>query len=72
MEDKSIACINCGNNFVFTVAEQQRFAASGFDKPRRCKDCRKKKAKGGPSSPEDKKRSNRRQPRREWEYIPDS
>ena len=71
MEDKTITCINCGSNFVFTIAEQQRFAASGFDLPRRCKDCRKKKVKGGPSSPQNKKRSKRRQAKHEWEYISD-
>jgi hypothetical protein len=71
MEEKTIICTNCGNPFVFTLSEQQRFAASGFDKPRRCKDCRKKKGKGGPSSPEDKKRNKRRQPRHQWVSILD-
>jgi len=72
MEEKIIICVNCGNSFVFTVSDQRRFAASGFDTPRRCSDCRKKKARTGPSSHEDKKRSKRRQPRHEWEYIPDA
>ena len=45
MKDKTIACIQCEKLFVFTVAEQKRFLRLGFDIPKRCPDCRKKKSK---------------------------
>lgn len=46
MKDKRITCIQCENPFVFSVAEQERFLASGFANPKRCPECRKKKLKG--------------------------
>ena len=46
-KDRMIQCIQCGKPFVFTVAEQERFLSRGFDAPRRCHDCRKKKSNLG-------------------------
>ena len=46
MKDKRITCIQCEKPFVFSVAEQERFLASGFANPKRCPECRKKKLKG--------------------------
>jgi hypothetical protein len=46
MKDKRITCIQCEKPFVFSVAEQGRFLASGFATPKRCPECRKKKLKG--------------------------
>ena len=41
MEDKVLGCKDCGNEFVFTVREQQFFAEKGFsNQPQRCRDCR--------------------------------
>jgi len=64
MEDKNIICIQCGNPFVFTVTQQERFSTLEFDEPRRCPECRKKKVKGGVSRFEEKmmykNRDNRR------------
>ena len=45
MKDKIMMCIQCGNTFVFTAAEQARFIAYRFDKPKRCQECRKKKSR---------------------------
>jgi ssDNA-binding Zn-finger/Zn-ribbon topoisomerase 1 len=45
MNDKTLVCIQCGKSFVFTSAEQARFLALDFESPRRCPECRKKKAK---------------------------
>jgi len=39
--DKTIACRDCGQNFIFTVGEQEFFAQKGFtNEPSRCPDCR--------------------------------
>ena len=40
--DKSLACRDCGNEFVFTAGEQEFYSQKGFDNaPTRCPDCRK-------------------------------
>jgi hypothetical protein len=57
--------MQCGKSFVFSLAEQERCEAKGFDTPRRCPDCRRKKEKtenGGAAAWRDKgrKRHSRR------------
>jgi CxxC-x17-CxxC domain-containing protein len=34
--DRTLTCADCGNEFVFTAAEQQFYADRGFTEPRRC------------------------------------
>lgn len=42
MEDKYLVCKDCGNEFAFTVQEQEFFAEKGFqNEPARCLSCRK-------------------------------
>ena len=42
MADKTIKCKDCGNDFIFTEAEQAFYKEKGFDnEPVRCPDCRK-------------------------------
>ncbi len=41
MEDKVLTCRDCGQNFTFTVGEQQFYAERGFaNEPGRCPECR--------------------------------
>jgi len=41
-EDKTLKCKDCGNNFTFSVGEQEFYALKGFDnEPVRCAACRK-------------------------------
>ncbi len=41
ISDKTLACRDCGNNFIFTVGEQEFFASKGFtNEPTRCPQCR--------------------------------
>jgi len=50
-EDKSLACKECGEEFVFTSGEQEFYAERGFqNEPQRCKVCRdnRKAAARGP------------------------
>ena len=48
-EDKQLTCVDCGAEFAFTAAEQEKFASLGFtNEPKRCAPCRAaKKAAGG-------------------------
>lgn len=40
--DKTLICQDCGNEFIFTVGEQEFYQEKGFqNEPRRCMDCRK-------------------------------
>jgi hypothetical protein len=66
MGDMTITCIQCEQPFLFTVAEQERFLAMGFDTPRRCPECREKKVKAvGAAGRERKMRDgNKHRPRR--------
>ncbi len=37
LSDKTLTCVECGNDFTFTVGEQEFFASRGFsNEPRRC------------------------------------
>ena len=40
MEDKTLTCADCGQEFVFTAREQEFYAQKGFTDPRRCPSCR--------------------------------
>lgn len=44
MTDKTILCKDCGQEFVFTVGEQEFYKEKGFDNdPVRCQECRRAK-----------------------------
>jgi len=44
MEDKTLICEDCGQEFIFTVGEQEFYKEKGFEnEPKRCKACRDKK-----------------------------
>ena len=45
MKDKILTCIQCESTFIFSADEQNRYRAYGFDTPKRCPDCRKKRFK---------------------------
>ena len=41
MEDKTLTCQDCGNEFVFTAGEQEFYQTKGFNnEPKRCPACR--------------------------------
>ena len=39
-EDKEIKCVECKENFIFGVGEQDFFETKNFKNPKRCKKCR--------------------------------
>ena len=42
MEDKTLVCKDCGEEFIFSVAEQEFYAEKGFqNEPARCPACRR-------------------------------
>jgi hypothetical protein len=44
MEDKTLKCKDCGEDFVFTAGEQEFYQEKGFEnEPQRCPACRKAK-----------------------------
>lgn len=41
MQDKTLACKDCGASFIFSVRDQEFYAEKGFEnEPQRCRDCR--------------------------------
>ena len=46
-EDKSISCVACGEEFLFTAGEQAFYRERGLtNEPTRCKNCREKRKAG--------------------------
>ena len=40
-EDKTIQCVDCGTEFVFSVEDQEFFQSKGYtNEPKRCASCR--------------------------------
>ena len=51
--DRTLKCIDCGKEFVFTADEQLFFKLKGFtNDPKRCKDCKAKRATAARARPE--------------------
>ena len=41
LSDRTLVCVECGGEFIFTAGEQEFFAARGFsNEPKRCRSCR--------------------------------
>jgi hypothetical protein len=64
MEAMTLTCIQCGIEFVFSVQERKRYVAKGFAVPKRCPECRKKKARGIETDNNRKDTAKRRRSRR--------
>ena len=47
--DRTLTCVDCGQEFAFTASEQQFYADRQFSEPRRCPTCRaaRKAARNG-------------------------
>src|SRR5262245_62252976 len=51
IEDKSITCVDCGEEFLFTAGEQMFYRERGLtNAPTRCKSCREKRKMTRPAS----------------------
>ena len=43
-QDKTLVCVECGGDFVFSAGEQLFYATKNFkNEPKRCKDCKSKR-----------------------------
>ena len=41
LSDRTLICVECGGEFIFTAGEQEFFNARGFsNEPKRCRSCR--------------------------------
>ncbi len=69
MRDQTIYCIQCDSPFMYTVSEQKRVISQGFDAPKRCPECRKRKQKSTNSESRRKKRG--RKEIEPWEIAED-
>ncbi|GAC1633467.1 MAG: zinc-ribbon domain containing protein [Chloroflexota bacterium] len=50
--DRSLSCVQCGNEFTFTADDQAFHAGRGYQDPKRCPSCRaeRRNSQGGGSS----------------------
>ena len=47
LSDKTLVCVDCGGDFVFTAGEQEFFNSRGFvNEPKRCQACRTSRRSG--------------------------
>lgn len=68
--DRSMVCIQCGNQFIIKTHELEKLKARGFDYPKRCIDCRKHKTRNAGNSSEDGDyKRKRKQSREEEEFF---
>lgn len=52
-QDKTLVCKDCGQNFTFTIGEQEFYSEKGFqNEPQRCKGCRDQRKNAGKSQRE--------------------
>lgn len=50
--DKILTCAECGTQFTFTAADQEFYAARGYQEPRRCPTCRQARRSARSTEPE--------------------
>ncbi len=51
MQDKTLVCKDCSNEFAFTVRDQEFYAEKGFEnEPQRCRDCRTQRKSARPAA----------------------
>jgi CxxC-x17-CxxC domain-containing protein len=51
VQEKTLTCKDCGQQFAFTVRDQQFYAEKGFEnEPQRCRDCRTQRKNGRPAA----------------------
>jgi len=61
MENMVITCIQCEEDFEFTVEEQEKLNKRGFDAPLRCPQCRKHKFRNLQQEENRKSKSKKKQ-----------
>lgn len=42
-KDRTIQCVDCGGDFIFTAGEQDYYKSKEFFEPKRCTPCRRNK-----------------------------
>ena len=70
MRSEWIVCVQCDDEFEFSVTDQIRYERKGFEPPHRCPNCRKHKSRviSLDSKPETKNRKVMYRDKREKEY----
>ena len=60
MKDLTLNCIDCGNQFVFPIAEREHFQQKGYPNPKRCPNCRLAKKNGNQGASNNAQQHNQR------------
>ena len=68
MENMLITCIQCQEDFEFTVEEQEKMKDRGFDAPLRCPPCRKHKSRNHQHEENSKFKDRKKHYRLKFDY----
>jgi CxxC-x17-CxxC domain-containing protein len=49
--DKTLTCVECGREFLFSADDQEFFASKGYLEPKRCPSCRANRRAAGGAPP---------------------
>ena len=70
MEERSLICVQCGNQFVLSAREREKLLERGFDLPKRCPDCRRNKYRDFKDDSEERgQKKKKKHVRREKGYF---
>jgi ssDNA-binding Zn-finger/Zn-ribbon topoisomerase 1 len=59
MKDSPLLCVQCEESFDLTAAEWGRYERMGFDLPKRCPSCRRRKHKSPMEQPRQRQHKKR-------------
>lgn len=67
--DRTLTCVECGQDFAFTAGEQEFFESRGFTVPKRCPGCRAARRSRRSSGDFEGDRPRRDRPRRMFDVV---
>ena len=67
MKTRLITCVQCEKEFEFSIIDQKNFRERGFDPPKRCPSCRRKKSKLSELQQENKHNNKKKYHRQDYE-----
>ncbi len=50
LRDKTLTCVDCGNEFTFSASDQEFYSSRGYQEPKRCPNCRQARRNSRPAT----------------------
>lgn len=67
--DKTLMCVECGREFLFSADDQEFFASRGYLEPKRCRSCRADRRAGNGAQPRPDEATAPRAPRQLYDAV---